>query len=1834
MKPTLQSLQTLWEHFVVCGLSGSGLQTLQGDNGFLGTDHRYKAHFVDSLPHTGDHKRQPPPQLPTCCLPAGVDIILHQDFVGRYLVPRTFTAVLTEGDGTKQYASCILFYDQIPHELATKHEDLVGAKALKAVCLLSRQPYIASSEQVLRDLYHLAFLQGTSVPLPEVVNSLLAVLVPQHDGAKVPVQLDSRKLLLYPPMSIAPPPGELSLLPLVEVLRADNLVALFAAVLLEQRVLLRSRQLSLLTVIAEGVLRLLYPFKYQHVYIPVVPSHLADYLEAPTPFLMGLDSRQPVDPQVQEALVVVDLDNGSLSTGRDGGLLQCCMNHPYMLHLRNRIRMLMQPSVANVDLVGQHNDPWVVAAKQMAMQAWGSNKQALLLRIFMQFFQDILQGYQKFTLSDSLDGSTAKGFVGVQGVQCQLRECADNGSGPRTGSKSRQPSSSGLVSPKQSVVDVRAIVHHHFQLCRHSDPALIQQVMQGLPFLSFVGEQSSDSDPQAWLAAGQEALKAWKSAEEGRLKDPAGGVAQNEGIGKAQQCMPGQAASPLMPQGGYLYQSFPALVVVDKMDGCKTRRRSTTSGNKRRGAPGKRRAVSELMGSEVDLRRRSPVQASINIEDSGLRLRSNISDISSVTGGSNVGPLQSTMPLAPGLPSLTAISGSSCGSGSGGVEYSAEAGLVRRQTAVLVQLMQQPPYANDLATAEGSAVGSSQGSFNITSARLLLTVQTGGNGWFLVSKLKELITAGGTGTGSHSRKNSVELARYLSGTASSKVAATAASDASMAAACAQPAASRSKSNKPSPTKSNKLFGMSIGSFTSSSNKGTSAQATSLPGSKAEQGIDSYSSAASAASSAISPTSLSANKGRYRSGTVIESSKPAIATGSTAETDAPLKVSSISSTSVPTGTLKPPAGWDAGTSITNLAAFPEQPSVHHPGHRNATTGVPSNSSSSTVQADPAAAGAAPMAECWWGRRVSSGAFEVLGEMFNSIVEVAAEQDDFRVVLAALELACIISCKQGCMPRRRLLGTLAKNSVVHTEWFWAGAFSFAVSNSYLDATELPLVGDVVVSCLTDFTRYVTGVGVTGTTAWLLLMQLASEHLAHQPPIPPEVLLELRAYLAHQDCIANIEKHGTAQPMSTAQDMANSSATTPIRGLVGMAGLPDSVLSALKACGIAITGLNCLSGTRQAAATCTEAESAARGGQDKAVSRVVLDQHPGSHANIAADNKQFNGSLQETDPHNRQMLEQQGGGSLAFTPRLVGPATPAAIGMQQSDNTQVATPAIASVSAVNASNSDSSRDSSGSRLSPRAASQLSPQCSGRLTPQGTTVQQGAKARTPRSYLQMAGRYSVTAAQANSAVAAGPSQHSTAATGQAGIAGAAAAPNRLQNGSISTVQGDGSILQPGAQQWVAAHSKPVVAVDACNYTAVSLGLDGMLRVFDMSGGSLRFASSMALLATGNSRSTSTSSSSNVWALSGSMPIVKLWHDGRRIAVGNAQQHNMWVLDVDAAAAAVQLTGLNGPVSAIALLKRNRDALLAGLSSSSSDDSSSTSSGATVHLWDLRRPRKPTASLCFAAELVTMDAAAAAVQLTGLNGPVSAIALLKRNRDALLAGLSSSSSDDSSSTSSGATVHLWDLRRPRKPTASLCFAAELVTMDDAAATAASTPGATGAKTAADGGRNGASGNSATSSTISRPLDVQCLAVHDDGVMAAAGCHNGKVIIWDMRQPRTPLATCCGHQGPVEYLTFVPSTAQAVQHAAHSRPEPLLLSGGSDWTARVWNAAMGSCRAVCVGHGGAVTAMGVVHNEAKCRIVTGAADGTVGVWGLQGELCWLTQQHYQQAIGRAVPGST
>ena len=40
--------------------------------------------------------------------------------------------------------------------------------------------------------------------------------------------------------------------------------------------------------VAEGISTLLFPFSWQHVYVPILPASMMHFLDAPVPFVMGL----------------------------------------------------------------------------------------------------------------------------------------------------------------------------------------------------------------------------------------------------------------------------------------------------------------------------------------------------------------------------------------------------------------------------------------------------------------------------------------------------------------------------------------------------------------------------------------------------------------------------------------------------------------------------------------------------------------------------------------------------------------------------------------------------------------------------------------------------------------------------------------------------------------------------------------------------------------------------------------------------------------------------------------------------------------------------------------------------------------------------------------------------------------------------------------------------------------------------------------------------------------------------------------------------------------------------------------------------------------------------------------------------------------------------------------------------------------------------------------------------------------------------------------------------------------------------------------------------------
>uniref|UniRef100_A0A674B4A9 DENN domain containing 2A n=1 Tax=Salmo trutta TaxID=8032 RepID=A0A674B4A9_SALTR len=66
------------------------------------------------------------------------------------------------------------------------------------------------------------------------------------------------------------------------------LLRVFASLLLERRVIFTADKLSTLSQCCHAMVALLYPFTWQHTYIPVLPPSMLDIVCTPTPFIVGL----------------------------------------------------------------------------------------------------------------------------------------------------------------------------------------------------------------------------------------------------------------------------------------------------------------------------------------------------------------------------------------------------------------------------------------------------------------------------------------------------------------------------------------------------------------------------------------------------------------------------------------------------------------------------------------------------------------------------------------------------------------------------------------------------------------------------------------------------------------------------------------------------------------------------------------------------------------------------------------------------------------------------------------------------------------------------------------------------------------------------------------------------------------------------------------------------------------------------------------------------------------------------------------------------------------------------------------------------------------------------------------------------------------------------------------------------------------------------------------------------------------------------------------------------------------------------------------------------------
>eukprot|EP01062_Namystynia_karyoxenos_P020736 TRINITY_DN1783_c2_g1_i1.p1 TRINITY_DN1783_c2_g1~~TRINITY_DN1783_c2_g1_i1.p1 ORF type:complete len:874 (+),score=213.16 TRINITY_DN1783_c2_g1_i1:71-2623(+) len=240
----------------------------------------------------------------------------HEDSHGAptHGVAVRFTFVLTDRRGGWMYGFCLR-----PH-----------AGQGECLCVLSKHPWFG----LFYELLGYAMMQRLQGKPPTIVKALMSLSPVPEPGERFRLG----------DFSLTRPDDTFPLLDagvaeLLERFGVQCTLELFAALLEERRVLLVGTDLDNMTTCGHALLSLLYPFRWHHPFVPVLPQEMLDALCSPTPFLMGVHQGQmrKVDSLPCCELVVARCDSPARVEGlsRDRAVL------PHRQQLSDRLEGLL-----------------------------------------------------------------------------------------------------------------------------------------------------------------------------------------------------------------------------------------------------------------------------------------------------------------------------------------------------------------------------------------------------------------------------------------------------------------------------------------------------------------------------------------------------------------------------------------------------------------------------------------------------------------------------------------------------------------------------------------------------------------------------------------------------------------------------------------------------------------------------------------------------------------------------------------------------------------------------------------------------------------------------------------------------------------------------------------------------------------------------------------------------------------------------------------------------------------------------------------------------------------------------------------------------------------------------------------------------------------------------------------------------------------------------------------------------------------------------------------------------------------------------------------------------
>uniref|UniRef100_A0AAR2J1Z7 UDENN domain-containing protein n=1 Tax=Pygocentrus nattereri TaxID=42514 RepID=A0AAR2J1Z7_PYGNA len=232
------------------------------------------------------------------CFPEGINWAPLTEYCSE-----TFSFVLTEIDGSRRNGYCRRL---LPHGN--------GARPPEAYCIISKVACFGLFSKIFDEVEKrrqksmamiYPFMQSLrEAPFPAPGNTVnIKSFIPESGTEIISLTRPIDSWLEHVDFRV-----------LFRCLTDEEVLQVFAATVLERRIIFIAEELGTLSQVIHAVTVLLYPFIWQHTLISIVPEILIDVVMAPTPYLLGVQKRLADQVTDQGDLLAVDLSEGRKQT--------------------------------------------------------------------------------------------------------------------------------------------------------------------------------------------------------------------------------------------------------------------------------------------------------------------------------------------------------------------------------------------------------------------------------------------------------------------------------------------------------------------------------------------------------------------------------------------------------------------------------------------------------------------------------------------------------------------------------------------------------------------------------------------------------------------------------------------------------------------------------------------------------------------------------------------------------------------------------------------------------------------------------------------------------------------------------------------------------------------------------------------------------------------------------------------------------------------------------------------------------------------------------------------------------------------------------------------------------------------------------------------------------------------------------------------------------------------------------------------------------------------------------------------------------------------------------